>query len=152
MDLPASTSPLSIIQLSITPVILLSGVGGLMITLTNRMGRIVDRTRSLAGLLRQAPETERGHLEQQLDILWRRAGLIRLAVTCAGSCMLVACLLIVVIFAGATWQRQLTQFMTGLFGLSVGLLIASLGTFRRDIYLSLHALRLEVDKARGRPA
>jgi hypothetical protein len=47
-----SETLLPIIQLSITPVILISGEGALMLTLTNRMGRIVDRTRSLAGQVR----------------------------------------------------------------------------------------------------
>jgi hypothetical protein len=37
-----------VIQLAITPVILIAGMGALMITLTNRMARIVDRTRILA--------------------------------------------------------------------------------------------------------
>jgi hypothetical protein len=50
---------LSVIQLAITPVILLSGVGALMLTLTNRLGRVVDRTRALAGQMRQAAAEER---------------------------------------------------------------------------------------------
>jgi hypothetical protein len=49
-----NSSFLPIIQLAITPVILLSGVGALMLTLTNRMGRVVDRTRALAGQLHAA--------------------------------------------------------------------------------------------------
>jgi hypothetical protein len=39
-----------------------------------------------------------------------------------------------------------------LFEASLLLLIASLVTFLRDIYLSLHALRLEVDQARAASA
>ena len=46
------SSLLPIIQLAITPVILISGMGALMITLTNRMARIVDRTRVVAELSR----------------------------------------------------------------------------------------------------
>ncbi len=36
-----------VIQLSVAPVFLLSGVGTLLIVLTNRLARIVDRTRAL---------------------------------------------------------------------------------------------------------
>ena len=36
-----------IIQLSIAPVFLLSGVGTHLIVLTNRLGRIIDRSRRL---------------------------------------------------------------------------------------------------------
>src|SRR5687767_1450992 len=56
-----SGSYLPVIQLAVTPVILLSGVGALMITLTNRMGRIVDRTRKLADQLRTAVDADRAH-------------------------------------------------------------------------------------------
>jgi hypothetical protein len=139
---------LSVIQLSITPVILISGVGAHMITLTNRMGRVVDRTRSLAGSLRKAEAGERSHLDSQLEILWRRAGLLRRAVTFAGFSMLISCLLVLVIFVDALLQRQFGLELVIIFFLSVASLIASLVAFLRDIWVSLHALQLEVEKAR----
>lgn len=146
-------SLLGIIQLAITPVILISGMGALMLTLTNRMGRIVDRTRSLAGQVmaaagHESPD-EHEHLERQLGILWRRAVLIRRAVTFNGLSMLVACLLIVAIFAAAMLDWQLNVLLMTLFAASILLLIASLAMFLRDIFVSLHALRLEVDRARA---
>ncbi|HYC70863.1 MAG TPA: DUF2721 domain-containing protein [Opitutaceae bacterium] len=146
-------SLLSIIQLAITPVILISGMGALMLTLTNRMGRIVDRTRSLAGHVQTAAGRdepgEREHLERQLEILWRRALLIRRAVTFNGMSMLVSCLLVVAIFADAMRDWNLEVVLMCLFAASMLLLIASLVTFLRDIFVSLHALRLEVDRARA---
>lgn len=147
-------SLLQIIQLAITPVILISGMGALMLTLTNRMARIVDRTRSLAGLVHAAVTKEasadREHLERQLDILWRRALLIRRAVTFNGLSMLVSCFLVVAIFADAIRDWNLEVVLMCLFAASILLLIASLATFLRDIFVSLHALRLEVDRARGK--
>jgi hypothetical protein len=148
MDVLSTNSFLPIIQLAITPVILISGMGGLMISLTNRMGRIVDRTRTLAGQVRAARGDEREHLESQLDIMWRRAVLIRLAVTFNGLSMLVSCFLVVAIFAAAIFHWDLGFAMLGLFGASIALLIAALIAFLRDIYVSLRALRLEVGRAR----
>jgi hypothetical protein len=150
MNLFNTQSLLPIIQLAITPVILISGVGALMITLTNRMGRIVDRTRTLAGLVQQTDESSRAHLETQLEILWRRAKLIRMAVTFAGLTMLVACGLVIVIFINAVLERDLAVLMMLFFMASILLLIAALGAFLRDIYVSLHALHLEVKRARQR--
>jgi hypothetical protein len=143
-----------IIQLAITPVILISGMGALMLTLTNRMGRIVDRTRSLAGLVRAAAGPDRAHHEEQLDILWRRALLIRRAVTFNGlsmlvACVLVACVLVVVVFTGVVLGWNIEVAVIVLFEASLVLLIASLVTFLQDIFLSLRALRLEVDQARA---
>jgi hypothetical protein len=144
--MPSSILPL--IQLSITPVILLSGVGALLLTLTNRMGRIVDRTRILAGQLSGAEPERRRHYDSQLEIMWQRAKLVRMAVTLAGSSMLMSCVLVVVIFLDATLHREFGFELVGVFIASVLLLIAALVAFLRDIHVSLHALRLEVERAR----
>ena len=144
-------SLLPIIQLAITPVILISGMGALMITLTNRMARIVDRTRRVAEAMPAASPEDKQHLDSQLEIMWRRALLIRRAVTSNGLSMLVSCLLVVTIFASAIFGWHLQVLVLGLFGGSICLLIASLVDFLRDIFVSLHALHLQVERARNRP-
>ena len=156
MEPLTSGTLLPIIQLSITPVILISGEGALMLTLTGRMGRIVDRTRSLAGQVRQLAAagddatagSERQHLESQLEIMWRRSRLIRRAVTFAGFSMLVACGLVLLTFATAMLKQDLSLLMIIFFTGSILLLIAALTAFLRDIHVSLHALHLEVIRAR----
>ncbi len=156
MEPLTSGTLLPIIQLSISPVILISGEGALMLTLTGRMGRIVDRTRSLAGQVRQLAAagddatvgSERQHLENQLEIMWRRSRLIRRAVTFAGLSMLVACGLVLLTFATAILKQDLSLFMIVFFTSSILLLIAALTAFLRDIHVSLHALHLEVVRAR----
>ena len=144
-----SGSSLPIIQTAVTPVILLSGVGALMITLTNRMGRIVDRTRILAGQSQQAKPDNRSHIDEQLAIMWRRANLLRMAVTFAGLSMLLSCVLVMVIFVGAFFDRQFGIEMVTIFGLSVVCLILALVWFLRDIWISLAALHIEVLKAQS---
>ncbi len=146
------SSLLPIIQLAITPVILISGMGALMITLTNRMARIVDRTRAVAEAIPAADADERQHLESQLDIMWSRSLMMRRAVTCNGLSMLLACLLIVALFGAALFDWNIKGAVLALFGASIVMLTASLVDFLRDIYVSLHALHLQVERARRRPA
>ena len=147
---PVAPSPfLPVIQLAISPMILMTGVGGLMLTLTNRMGRIVDRTRGLAEKVRGSSGPDHAHFESQLAILWSRAKMIRLAVTFAGTSMLLACLLVVVIFIDASVHREFGIELVVTFLASVLCLIAALVHFLRDIWVSLHALRLEVERARA---
>lgn len=120
-----------------------------MLTLTNRMGRIVDRTRMLAGLVRAATAgEERTHLEDQLEILWRRAKLIRRSVTYAGMSMLFSCLLVLAIFVDALVRREFGVQLVVIFVASILCLILALLAFLRDVWMSLWALRLEVDRAR----
>ena len=145
---PPPSHFLPLIQLAVTPVILISGVGALMLTLTNRMGRIVDRTRTLAGQVRGAAAGEREHFETQLEIMWRRAKLVRRAVRSAGLSMLLSCLLVMVIFVDASIQREFGAEIVVFFVASIVALIAALLSFLRDIVVSLRALRLEVERAR----
>ena len=135
MNTIVPSSFLPVIQLAITPVILLSGVGGLMITLTNRMARVVDRTRILAGQVRQAASQEseeREHLEHQLDILWRRARLVQRAVMFAGLSMLLACVLVMIIFVDAVLEREFAVEMVVIFLASIACLIAALAVKEPD--------------------
>ena len=147
MALTDQSSFLPVIQNAITPVILISGVGALMITLTNRLGRVVDRTRSLAEHLREAPPPERAHVNSQLSILWRRAQLVRVAVTFAGLSMLLSCGLVMGIFFDATFGRDFSLGLLVIFVASVLCLIAALLAFLRDIGMALRALHLEVERA-----
>lgn len=137
-----------VIQLAITPVIMLSGIGALMITLTNRMGRVVDRTRALAGHLRDADVSNRPHLETQLEILWRRAKLVRLSVTFAGLSMLLSCVLVVAIFVDAIRESFGVELVV-IFAASIVCVILALVAFLRDIWMSLWALKLEVERAKS---
>jgi len=148
MDSLSTSSLLPIIQASTTPVILISGLGLLLLTMTNRMGRIIDRTRLYASQLREAEETERRQLEIQLELTWRRARIVRLSLTFATSSMLVSSALVVTIFLGAILKVDLSGLMLVLFLAAIGLLMAALVAFLRDIFESLSALRLEVRQAR----
>jgi hypothetical protein len=145
-SLPASTL-LPIIQASTTPVILISGLGLLLLTMTNRMGRIIDRTRVYASQLRKSEPKERKQLEVQLELTWRRAKIVRLALTFATSSMLSSAALVITIFVGATQSIDLGALMLLLFVLAIAFLVASLLAFLRDIFVSLAVLRLEVKQA-----
>ena len=139
----------SVIQLSITPVILISGLGGLMITLTNRMARIVDRSRVLAGQIRSAAGEERTYLTAQLEVMWRRANLMRWSVTCVAVSMLTGCLLIGIIFLSALLGRELEFLMMAVFTVSLLFVFGSLALFLRDLFVSLVALGIEVKRTTG---
>jgi len=74
-----------IIQLAIAPVFLLTGVGTNMLVLTNRLARIIDRTRELDERLEDAlpSVSARARLAafDALDILFRRARKINRAIS-----------------------------------------------------------------------
>ena len=72
-----------VLQTAIGPTILISGVGLLLLTMTNRLGRAIDRARILAGEIPTPTEAENAIVTAQLQILRRRARIIRLAIALA---------------------------------------------------------------------
>lgn len=143
-----SDALLPMIQLAITPVILITGLGSLLLTMTNRLGRIVDRTRILAGQARGAASgEERAHIESQLRILFRRAKFVRMAVSLAAMSMFVSGLLVVAIFLSALLHVEVGPLLLVFFVAAIALLLGALVYFLRDINQALNALGLEVRRA-----
>ncbi len=132
------------IQLAIGPVILVSGVGLLLLSMTNRFGRVIDRSRQLSEAVRQSSAEVKDRIIAQLNILSRRARLIRLAISLATASVLLASFFIIALFVSALFQWETASILALLFIACLGALIASLIVFLRDINLSLQALELEV--------
>lgn len=136
-----------VIQMAVGPVILISGVGLLLLSMTNRFGRVIDRSRLLARELPAAAATEREHLSQQLAVLYRRAKIIRLAIILATASVLLAGLLIISLFLAALLHLEAALLVALCFILCMASLVGSLIAFLFDLQVSLTALRMELAQA-----
>ena len=132
------------LQLAIGPVILISGVGLLLLSMTNRFGRIIDRSRVLARELHAADQDQRTRMLAQLTILLKRARIVRAGLALGAMSALLAALLIINLFLGALLQLSIAAEIVVLFALCLICLIASLLLFISDINVSLRALWLEM--------
>ncbi len=133
-----------VLQVAIGPVILISGVGLLLLTLTNRFGRAVDRARQLGREMRDSSDLERLRLGGQVAVLFQRARLIRLSIIMAAVSVLLAALLIIVLFLTALAKLEVGLAISMIFIGCMASLIVSLVAFIRDIHLSLMALKIEL--------
>ena len=136
-----------VVQTAVGPVILVSGVGLLLLSMTNRFGRVIDRSRLLARELPAAAATEREHLSQQLAVLYRRAKIIRLAIILATASVLLAGLLIISLFLAALLHLEAALLVALCFILCMASLVGSLIAFLFDLQVSLTALRVELTQA-----
>lgn len=139
-----STELQSILQAAVSPVILISGVGLLILSMTNRLGRVVDRSRQLGAALREASEPERARIDSQLNIFYRRARLLRASVSFAVLSVLMAAVLVIALFLAAFWQVDVIILGAVLFVICLAALIVSLLIFLQDLNVSLAALKLEL--------
>ncbi len=133
-----------ILQLAIGPVIVISGVGLLLLSMTNRFGRVIDRSRLLAENESEFLQS-RYHIREQLAIMMQRASLLRAAIAFVSICLLLDALLIITLFLCGLTKFAGTGLITVLFiGCMVSLIIGLL-FFIMDINVSLSAIRLETD-------
>ena len=133
-----------VLQQAVTPVVLISGVGLLLLTMTNRFGRLTDRTRQVAGLVKGSKAGDKKNLQAQLRILSQRGRLLRRSIAEAGFCVLFAALLIITLFITALAGHDLEWLDATFFILSLVFLVLSLVDFIRDVYRALEAMAMEV--------
>lgn len=134
-----------ILQTAIGPVILISGIGLLLLTMTNRLGRVIDRARDMNVDLLKAGDQGRVKIVEQIQILWRRTHLIRLAIILASVSALLSSILIIALFVSALWQIEMAWVIVSLFIIAMGCLMGSLIVFICDVNQSLTALGLELE-------
>jgi hypothetical protein len=133
-----------VLQQAVGPVVVISGVGLLLLTMTNRLGRIVDRSRLLAHQARTADGEAEEAAHIQLRILGRRAQFVRWAILLAGICVLFIALVIITLFITALLGAEVAWLVAAFFIISMLCLVSSLVFFVRDINVSLHATAVEV--------
>ncbi len=134
------------IQLAIAPVFLLTGVATKLTVLTNRLARIIDRSRVLEDRL------ETGHDIQytaELDILYVRAHLINTAITLSTACGLLICVVIAMLFLGDTTALPLDRYIAASFVLAMVALIGSFSFLLREIFIASKHMRIAHDARRA---
>ena len=128
-----------VIQLAIAPVFLLTGVATKLTVLTNRLARIIDRTRVLEDRLRGAPSND---YSEELEVLYRRSHLINYAITSSTACGLLICVVIGMLFVADTANITLDQYIAASFVLSTIALIVSFVCLLREIFIAAYYMRL----------
>jgi uncharacterized membrane protein YkgB len=128
-----------IIQLAIAPVFLLTGVGTNMLVLTNRLARIIDRSRYLEERLETeqhiAPE-KKALYRDELAILFRRAKKINRAILLSTCCALLICVVVAGLFIADALNLRLASVIAGMFVLAMMALTGSFIYLLREIWLA----------------
>jgi hypothetical protein len=107
--------------------------------LTNRLARIIDRTRVLEDRLRKGPDDE--YLEE-LELLYQRSHLINYAITSSTACGLLVCLVIAMLFLSDTTNLPLDRYIAGSFVFAMMALISSFVCLLREIFIASRHMRV----------
>jgi hypothetical protein len=128
------------IQLSVAPVFLLTGVGTNLMVLTNRLGRITDRSRVLEDKLRTTDPVHHADLNAELITLYPRAHLINRAIVLSTACALMVSMVIISLFVGDALTVELSKFIAIFFILAMLCLVSSFVMLLREILSATNSL------------
>jgi hypothetical protein len=131
-----------LIQLSIAPVFLLTGVATLLGVLSSRLGRTIDRARVLESLLDSADGKRLERMHGELSVLSRRAKTIYRAIALGVITALLICAVIAALYISAFTKVDVTLVVAGLFIAAMAALISTLLLFLREVFLATRMLRI----------
>lgn len=139
---PRTETIAHVIQLAIAPVFLLTGIASMLIVLTNRLGRIIDRARLLEGHLPDLTGEHKAVIGDDLRMLSRRARHVNRAINLFTFAALLVCVIIAVLFVSAFFTLDISYVVAASFVIAMGALITGLVAFLREIYLATQSLRI----------
>lgn len=134
-----------ILSASIAPVIVISGVGLLLLSMTNRYSRVIDRARELIKDFEETSvEARRASLLEQVRITYRRGRILRTSIILSSVSILFVSVTVLALFAGQVAEVTVDYVSVPCFGLALVALVGSLYFFIQDVRISLQALELEI--------
>lgn len=134
-----------ILSASIAPVIVISGVGLLLLSMTNRYSRVIDRARELIKDFEEtSAEARRASLLEQVRITYRRGRILRTSIILSSVSILFVSVTVLALFAGQVAGVTVDYVSVPCFGLALLALVGSLYFFIQDVRISLQALELEI--------
>lgn len=130
-----------IIQISVAPVFLLTGIGSILAVLANRLGRIVDRSRFLEERPTTSMHLSDNTVQIELMRLSERKRWVNRAITLCTVCALLICTVIATLFVGAFVGHDISTTVAILFILAMITLISGLLCFLREIFVAVNKER-----------
>ncbi len=142
---PAVTTIAQTIQLSVSPVFLLAGLGAMLNVIAGRLGRVVDRARALEALHPRSTGPEHDRHVWELRLLDRRMAVINAALfLCVASAILICCV-VALLFVAELINLHIGSVLAVMFIIAMLLLIVGLVMFMIEVRLSLNATQVRVE-------
>ena len=129
--------------MSVAPVFLLAGIGGLLVVLNSRLVRIIDRSRELQALTqsRDTPVSSERESKTELQAMKRRMALVMKAIELLTVTILLVALVVAVVFISVVTQLDLALLVVPLFVMAMVCLMAAALLFQREVQLATAQVR-----------
>lgn len=144
MSINAANNIAQITQIAVAPVFLLAAVGTLLVVLTSRLARVVDRSRALDAeiISGQSLFGDGAHHTAELRVLDQRMNWIHRAISLATITNLFVCVVVVALFSSELLGFDLSRFIAVMFIAAMAALICALLAFLVEISFARKMLRV----------
>ena len=139
---PAVSTIAQTIQLSLSPVFMLAGIGALLNVLAGRLSRVIDRARALEVLHPRTSGPEHDRHVMELRLLDKRMSIINAALFLSVSSAIMTCLVVALLFVAELAKLHFGTLVACSFILAMVLLIAALVSFMIEVRVSLRAIHI----------
>lgn len=131
-----------LIQVALTPVFLLSGIGALLNVFAGRLARVADQLTALSAVLQGGGAS--AEQSEQLGLLRRRSLILDVAVVLGTGGAAATCLSIMTLFLFALSNKAIASVLLLCFGLAVLCTLGSVVAFGVEMVLSNRAMRRRI--------
>jgi len=130
------------IQLALTPVFVLVAIGNILNILSNRLARVVDRSRILQESHARTSGLEHDTVVREIRIVDRRIRLINSAMLLLVMSGLSIGITVAMLFVEEVFSASLQNAAAAFFFASIALLMAALLSFLRETRVATNALKI----------
>jgi hypothetical protein len=139
-----------VVQVALTPIFLLTGVGTLLNVFNTRLARVSDHDQHLGELLRaNADEETRRWLQRHAARLQLRLCALDVAVALTAIAGAATCATAFILFLGSLRDQSVVSWLVFSFGIALVCVVLALVAFAADTVLAWHGLRREGPLPRG---
>ncbi len=133
----------SVIDIAVAPVFLLAGISGLLMVLTNRLGRTIDRSRSLQATEAEVKSSQhRQTLRREKGNLLRRMHLNHFAISMAVLSAILVCLVVITLFLGSLLQLNVSATIASLFIICMAILSLAFSAFLLEVLVATRVVKM----------
>ncbi len=141
----------SAVQQAVTPVFLLTAIGGMLNVMAHRLSRVVDRARHLEANIGDWKAERRRIAMDDLAVLARRMAAANWAIALCTLAALLVCVVVALLFIEQLSSIELDTSIAWLFVSATVLLTGGLSLFLWEVQLALRSVRVRAaDLLRGR--
>lgn len=130
-----------LIQLSLTPVFLLSGIAALLAVFSTRLARVADRVDAIAAEMQSAGPERAQELIAEQAYQRARTRTLDVAVVLATLGGVLTCSAVLTLFVGALLEAQIGRLLIALFGGAILTAIGALVSFGYEMLLASRGTR-----------